>query len=1234
MTQIELRKNVIVSIILVTMFFATLAVGFAIVPSAFAAENKVYFSADRYTESDSVLLPDGTSNPDRNIKHFAQSVKNAGNNTSFPELAQVIPLEYLETTQTNAVFSHNGNEYGFYIAKEGERFDVLLVDFVYGFDGTHSDLEYRIQIKPLLQQSFERSVTDGGYEYKKCGGGYTYYVANPRFLTTLQNENALNYGDDGYTKYNDDGLIILQSRANYGRVGYATQGTLEFGAFRLVADFILDLSLPNHVGTVLHALENVANIFGERQEVVTQSNNEFNIDTNMSKTDQRQDGNLSGYTRLAGFLPQTEIVLSDDNDSYAELIVVLNDADYRSRLSQVCEFDIVRRNSAYGSMEQVNDDESPFVFSREITLFDSCSPAFTLDGVALDNANVPVYLLANGVQTVTFVPQYSGIYNFNCPAGVQLSLDKTDGKSFSLVKNRYYVFTLKNCVTHTVIGQLQCSLTQVDLAEPFDLDGGESAVVKVCPNENGYNSYQLSTSTAIKVLDGSFATVKQSDDGNVYCYFERGQAYYLLVTNNSEDCLTLTVQEIPPQNIAVVDDYQVFNNVLYFTNPYNETTQFKIISVSENGGSVSVYDVGNKSVASVLIYGNVKILTFTLGAGEKCYIVSACADGSTQISITLEPLRFLWKVDGQPVQSNRITLARHDEYDNADGYRIQLFLVDGDKQTELDAAYAVRSDDEYFTFSGGVLRISYSAPINYAIDIFPVNMPGYMLTITVGMGRRDYVYTVTLDTQNWENEIDSITLKYGYTSSQINVQKPIKKGSVFQGYFSEKSGKGVQYFDENMLIVSGTWTLEKNVTLYAYWYAVPYNVTFEITTDYGESIKTATAYYGLTMPECDFYPARKGYAFDGFYDMNGNPYYRMSIVNNKEAANVHGMDRYLCEKPTPCKKMDQTNDIKLYSKFILLECNYDIKNICQECGQFNSYTIYLRQNEYIALPGFSYTDHPMLYYDFIESQSAASGPNYRVDLERSPSDGLVYPRNRFFTVHQHGGNCIAAGTLITLADGRQVPVETLTGEESLLVWNLYTGQFDTAKILFIDKDSPREYKVINLSFSDGTTVKVISEHAFWDYDLNKYVYLRQNSYEYIGHWFNKQTTDENGVLQLSKVQLTGIETKEEYTTSYSPVTCGYLCYYVNGMLSLPGGIDGLFNIFEVNSDTMSINKDAMAIDVETYGLYTYEEFAEIWAVSEDAFNALNGKYLKIALGKGLIDLETISMLVARYAEFL
>ena len=232
------------------------------------------------------------------------------------------------------------------------------------------------------------------------------------------------------------------------------------------------------------------------------------------------------------------------------------------------------------------------------------------------------------------------------------------------------------------------------------------------------------------------------------------------------------------------------------------------------------------------------------------------------------------------------------------------------------------------------------------------------------------------------------------------------------------------------------------------------------------------------------------------------------------------------------------------------------------------------------------------------------------------------------------GSCVAEGTLITLADGTQVPVEELDGDEFLLVWDFETGQFGAAPIVFIDSDPERTYRVIELTFSDGTEVEVISEHGFWDRTLNEFVYLGEDAAQYIGHWFDKRAADAEGDFSGGYVQLTAVTITEEVTAAYSPVTQGHLCYFVNGMLSMPGGIEGIFNIFEVDPETMAYDAEAFAEDIEEYGLYTYEEFAQEYPISEEAFEAFGCKYFKVALGKGVVTETRLVQLMNRYAEYL
>ena len=227
----------------------------------------------------------------------------------------------------------------------------------------------------------------------------------------------------------------------------------------------------------------------------------------------------------------------------------------------------------------------------------------------------------------------------------------------------------------------------------------------------------------------------------------------------------------------------------------------------------------------------------------------------------------------------------------------------------------------------------------------------------------------------------------------------------------------------------------------------------------------------------------------------------------------------------------------------------------------------------------------------------------------------------------NGKECITADTLITLADGTQKEVQDLTGEEKLLVWNLKTGAYEAASIVFVDSDNVKEYEVVNLYFSDGSKVGVIAEHGFFDLDLGKYVYIdAENANDYVGHKFVAQADIENNTWNV--VTLDNVVIENKVTRAYSPVTFEHLCYYTDGILSMPGGISGLFNIFDVDTEIMAYDKAKMQKDIEAYGLFTYNDFEGV--VSEIAYQAFNGDYLKVAIGKGLLTWEDIEYLAKRY----
>ena len=79
---------------------------------------------------------------------------------------------------------------------------------------------------------------------------------------------------------------------------------------------------------------------------------------------------------------------------------------------------------------------------------------------------------------------------------------------------------------------------------------------------------------------------------------------------------------------------------------------------------------------------------------------------------------------------------------------------------------------------------------------------------------------------------------------------------------------------------------------------------------------------------------------------------------------------------------------------------------------------------------------------------------------------------------------------------------------------------------------------------------------------------------------------------------------------------------------MPGGIEGLFNIFEYD-DNLQYTEEQMQKDIETYGLFTYEDFKDL--VSYEVYCSFPAAYFKVALGKGILTWEDLEYYIARYA---
>jgi hypothetical protein len=222
--------------------------------------------------------------------------------------------------------------------------------------------------------------------------------------------------------------------------------------------------------------------------------------------------------------------------------------------------------------------------------------------------------------------------------------------------------------------------------------------------------------------------------------------------------------------------------------------------------------------------------------------------------------------------------------------------------------------------------------------------------------------------------------------------------------------------------------------------------------------------------------------------------------------------------------------------------------------------------------------------------------------------------------------CLVEGTLITLADGTKKRVEDLGIGDILLVFNHETGRWDYMPLLVnVHAYQERELEnVINLTFDDGTTLRIVGEHGLFDVDLNEYVYINEDNFlEFINHRF-VATTIENGEIKTKYVTLINTEITSEFIKVYNPASVWHLNLVANDVLTLSAG---MVNFFEYD-ENMKYVEESMQRDIEKYGLYTYDDFAEY--VSEEVFNAFPFKYFKVAVGKGLITYEDILELIEFY----
>ena len=233
-----------------------------------------------------------------------------------------------------------------------------------------------------------------------------------------------------------------------------------------------------------------------------------------------------------------------------------------------------------------------------------------------------------------------------------------------------------------------------------------------------------------------------------------------------------------------------------------------------------------------------------------------------------------------------------------------------------------------------------------------------------------------------------------------------------------------------------------------------------------------------------------------------------------------------------------------------------------------------------------------------------------------------YIKYNFASVTTKGsGTCFAAGTLITLADGTQKPIEELKSGDAVHAWNFENGQPTSTPVVAITNHGLALYNSILLHFSNGISLELLEKHDLFSVEDNAFVTLSaDNSGEYVGKSFG--TIDENGDTGVA--ELVGVEVTTKETEAYSIFTAYHINAVSNGLLSLTPR--ARFLVPFTVGDGMKYDEALKQQDIDTYGLLSYEEFVAVFgseAVTRQMYECLGAQNMKIAIGKGIVTMEEV-----------
>ena len=926
------KKNVVLIVLFVAILFAAISfcTGFSYITYADADYTVEQVGSndyllEKYTDTDKLTNENGDE-ISKTIFDFANEVKGKNDYTEVTDLTKVIPVKYVRFIENGYTFQYSGKEYGFFvnhrIFRNYQLVDVVLFDFEYSY----KDIYCSARIDLLLQETFKYKNNNGTDSWFRCDiteGEKDYYIVNPRFVSAIQNENALNFGDNGYTKKKDAGAIIQQATLNFEGINIIKDGFTQEemsltvqSAFCGVIDNVIGL-IP-YVGTAYGIITSVNDF------ILTLSDSlDYKIATIGQGSDgevlyksrglQEQEPENISFSRSLVTAPTNEILLTDNSSSYIKCNTVLDDSKSRTRIVQCIQFDILQTkgdepDTLKKFMNQVDDDGNliPFATYQEKVLFEGQIQEFEVSEDNVEGANVPVYMLPYGNQKISFVPAFSGNYSFNIPSGAEISIDNAtlDNNVSYLKGETKYIITLTNISSQKVIAGISCALTDILYSgiNNIAIEGNTKQVFKIVPNNDGYYEITVDNSN-VSIYSGGTTLTENSG----YALFENGIPTYLVFENHSAQSINCRITISSPQSVSI-NSQQSFSAGKYikaFSNENDYDIKYNLLFDGTSGAFISlqIFNDQGDIKSSYAIINGVPTYTFVLEANQNCYIIFNLG-GQCSFKIIEDESQWRWVVNGEATINNIIDLPR------AESYNIYLGWEDLDGSiVKTKSNYLTDFDyPQYVSYNeNGDLIINYGMPVEKVngekVKLFISPQPeGPSLTVNVVKNLyRDF----TLDKNGGNGGYNTVTVEVG---QPLNLgSAPTRTGYTFNGYYTSKdcinlqnSYTGFRYKDGggNMYVFNSNSTIPKpsfidggagkryfnydmsiavdvkqmsNAVLYACWVPNRYTVTID------KSGGTDCCDYFYAFYQCRISnfnsPELDGYYYDHCEDPYGKQYF-------------------------------------------------------------------------------------------------------------------------------------------------------------------------------------------------------------------------------------------------------------------------------------------------------------------------------------------------------------------------